>query len=174
MSSSITRAERVRSAFWGAATVVVLAALAWSGWKAWSEASTQDWSEPGRSWLGFDFWTSSFLATLVLWKALIPSALLGGVVGWFGCCPLRLCGRPGAFTAALGLGVVLVGSTVFTRATPPADAPNVLIVMVDTVRADHVSFYGYERETWPALGRLAKDGVVFENAITQAPWTKPT
>ena len=174
MSRPTTHGERVRSALLGAGAVVVLAALAWSGWKTWAEASTQDWGEPGRSWLAFDFWTASFLATLVWWKALIPSALLGGVVGWFGRCPLRLCGRPGVFAAALGLGVVLVGGTALTRATPPAEAPNVLIVLVDTVRADHVSFYGYERETWPELGRLAEDGVVFENAITQAPWTKPT
>ena len=48
---------------------------------------------------------------------------------------------------------------------------NVILISLDTVRADHLSVYGYERETTPNLGRLAQEGVVFEQAFAQAPWT---
>lgn len=56
----------------------------------------------------------------------------------------------------------------------PAGAPNVLVIVVDTLRADHVSLYGYPRPTTPNLDRIASQGVVFENAIATAPWTLPS
>jgi arylsulfatase A-like enzyme len=52
--------------------------------------------------------------------------------------------------------------------------PNVLVIVVDTLRADHVSFYGYSRPTTPTLDRIAREGVVFDNAISTAPWTMPS
>ena len=55
-----------------------------------------------------------------------------------------------------------------------ATAPNVLIVVVDTLRADHVSAYGYARETSPNFDRLSHEGVLFENAIAPAPWSLPS
>ncbi len=55
---------------------------------------------------------------------------------------------------------------------PPA--PNVVIVSLDTVRADGLPFYGYARNTSPALSALAAGGAVFENAYAQAPNTVPT
>ncbi len=54
---------------------------------------------------------------------------------------------------------------------PPAGAPNVLLIVLDTVRADHLSLYGYERPTTPALERLARRGVRYEEARATAPWT---
>jgi arylsulfatase A-like enzyme len=51
---------------------------------------------------------------------------------------------------------------------------NVLLVMIDTLRADHLSIYGYERETSPEIDAWARErGVVFDNAMSHAPWTKP-
>jgi arylsulfatase A-like enzyme len=58
--------------------------------------------------------------------------------------------------------------------TPAPGAPNVLIVVLDTLRADHVSAYGYPRETSPNLDRLAREGVLFENAIAPSPWSLPS
>lgn len=58
--------------------------------------------------------------------------------------------------------------------SPPPDAPNVLLVVWDTVRARNLGAYGYDRPTTPNLDRLVKDSVVFENAIAPAPWTLPT
>src|SRR5579872_480664 len=50
-------------------------------------------------------------------------------------------------------------------------SPNVLVVVMDTVRADHLSLYGYNRETSPHLEAIAKQGVVFERDIAPSPWT---
>jgi arylsulfatase A-like enzyme len=59
---------------------------------------------------------------------------------------------------------------------PPAKpaARNVVFVLVDALRADHLGCYGYERETSPHLDALAADGTRFENAVSPAPWTLPT
>ena len=53
---------------------------------------------------------------------------------------------------------------------PPLPRPglNVLFVLVDTVRADHVGFYGYERDTTPAMDEIARHSVVFRHAYAQA------
>lgn len=53
-------------------------------------------------------------------------------------------------------------------------APNVLLVVWDTVRALSLSVYGYERETTPTLDGLASSSVLFERAISTAPWTVPS
>ncbi len=54
-----------------------------------------------------------------------------------------------------------------------AQAPNVLLIVLDTVRAQSLSVYGYQRPTTPQLEKLAKRGVRFERAISTAPWTAP-
>ncbi|MBK7538049.1 MAG: sulfatase [Myxococcales bacterium] len=56
-------------------------------------------------------------------------------------------------------------------ATVPADA-NVLLLTIDTLRADHLGAYGYGRATSPAIDRVAADGTVFENAWAHAPSTR--
>jgi arylsulfatase A-like enzyme len=57
------------------------------------------------------------------------------------------------------------------RPLPPADSPNVLLIVLDTVRADRTSVYGYPRRTTPALEQLAKRAVCFTEARATAPWT---
>jgi arylsulfatase A-like enzyme len=52
--------------------------------------------------------------------------------------------------------------------------PNVVLISLDTVRADQLSFYGYARDTSPALAAFAAQGATFENAYAQAPNTVPT
>jgi arylsulfatase A-like enzyme len=54
------------------------------------------------------------------------------------------------------------------------NAPNVLLIVLDTVRADHLSLHGYGRDTTPNLARLARRGVRFEQARSTAPWTLPS
>ena len=49
--------------------------------------------------------------------------------------------------------------------------PNVVVVLIDTLRADHTSLYGYPRDTTPFLRRLAEGGVLFEQARAQASCT---
>ena len=56
-------------------------------------------------------------------------------------------------------------------ASEPAQ-PNIVLLVVDALRPDHLGCYGYERPTSPVIDRLADDGVVFETAVSSAPWTK--
>ena len=51
-------------------------------------------------------------------------------------------------------------------------APNVILVMADTLRLDHLDVYGYGRATAPTLRRLAAEGARFGDCIAQATWTK--
>jgi arylsulfatase A-like enzyme len=57
------------------------------------------------------------------------------------------------------------------RPKPVATAPNVLWVVMDTTRSDHLSVYGYHRPTTPHLEALAREGAVFDKAYSTAPWT---
>lgn len=58
--------------------------------------------------------------------------------------------------------------------TAAPGAPNVLVIVVDTLRADHVSSYGYARPTTPNLDRMAQQGVRFDNAISPCSWSLPS
>lgn len=51
--------------------------------------------------------------------------------------------------------------------------PNVLLISIDTLRADHLSCYGYDKVTTPHLDRLGEEGILFENAYSTAAWTPP-
>jgi arylsulfatase A-like enzyme len=59
-----------------------------------------------------------------------------------------------------------------THSSP--DRPNVIIVAADALRADHLSCYGYSRTTSPEIDRFSRDSILFENAVSQAPWTLPS
>jgi arylsulfatase A-like enzyme len=59
-------------------------------------------------------------------------------------------------------------------ATGARKAPLLVIYLVDTLRADHTGVYGYARRTTPELDAFARDGVVFDQAIVHASWTKPS
>jgi arylsulfatase A-like enzyme len=50
---------------------------------------------------------------------------------------------------------------------------NVVLIVVDTLRADHLPFYGYGKQLTPFLSSLAEKGVVFENAYSPSSWTAP-
>jgi len=52
--------------------------------------------------------------------------------------------------------------------------PNVILVSIDTLRADHLGCYGYDRPTSPTLDRLASEGMLFECAYATSPWTLPS
>ncbi len=51
---------------------------------------------------------------------------------------------------------------------------NVILISIDTLRADHLGCYGYERETSPSIDELASDGVTFLNTYAPSPWTLPS
>lgn len=58
--------------------------------------------------------------------------------------------------------------------TRSGDPPNVIVVALDTLRADHLNSYGHTRDTAPAIAAFAARGVVFAQAFSQAPWTLPS
>ena len=51
---------------------------------------------------------------------------------------------------------------------------NVILISIDTLRYDHLSCYGYKRNTSPFLAKIAKDGILFENVIPSSSWTAPS
>ena len=52
--------------------------------------------------------------------------------------------------------------------------PNVVLIVIDTLRADHLPFLGYEKNTSPFLGEIASKNIVFENAFSASSWTSPS
>ncbi|MHC4403615.1 MAG: sulfatase [Planctomycetota bacterium] len=54
---------------------------------------------------------------------------------------------------------------------PSGNRPNVVLVVLDTVRADSLSTYGAESAATPQIGRLARQGILFDHAVAPAPWT---
>jgi arylsulfatase A-like enzyme len=60
------------------------------------------------------------------------------------------------------------------RERPPEPPRRVVVVVIDTLRADHLPAYGYAKDTAPFLTRLAREGVVFERAYAPASWTAPS
>jgi arylsulfatase A-like enzyme len=73
----------------------------------------------------------------------------------------------------LALCTFLVTACGTGRETPKAP-PNVLLVSIDTLRADHLSCYGYERLTTPRIDALAQEGVLFERTFATTSWTLPS
>jgi arylsulfatase A-like enzyme len=62
---------------------------------------------------------------------------------------------------------------VVTAVPPPPGTPDVIVVSLDTTRADHLSTWGYARETSPALTAFAADALRFAEARSPASWTLP-
>jgi arylsulfatase A-like enzyme len=118
--------------------------------------------------------------------AFIALGLATTFVRWFERAPeasLRFWRRvlPWAATATLVSAIAIEGTAaanerIQTSRLPPARAtdPHILLVVIDALRADHLSSYGYSRPTSTAIDRLATEGVVFENAMSTASYTLPS
>jgi arylsulfatase A-like enzyme len=61
-----------------------------------------------------------------------------------------------------------------SRPPAPSGARNVVLVTLDTVRAESLDLHGYERPTSPRITELARQGVAFDRAVATAPWTLPS
>ncbi len=140
--------------------------------------------------------SAAFLfATLAFWGPLLRAPFFGlaslmlaaglarVVGGWFA-------GRP----RVVGVVLILLSALVLATAgvslsrqksaeinfakslpTPPlAGSPNVLLIVMDTVRAESLGLHGYFRDTTPNLSRWGKKGVRFDWAMSTAPWTFPS
>jgi len=85
--------------------------------------------------------------------------------------------RGGCALAGLGSAVGSVGCGQFGGSRTPAeksDVPTILLITLDTTRADHLGCYGYQRPTSRHLDRLAEDCRVYDRAISTGTWTLPT
>lgn len=120
--------------------------------------------------LAFAGWiTAPFAALLAVhvadaWRAAAGSAANLGVV----------CEAQRWLLARVGLAALLLA--IAGRAALgawPGNGPSVLIVSIDTLRADRLGVLGGRRNLTPNLDRLAREGVVFEKASSTAPWTLP-
>jgi arylsulfatase A-like enzyme len=76
---------------------------------------------------------------------------------------------------ALPLAVLAVACLLAVAAcAPERSPPNIVLVVIDALRADHLGVYGYHRDTSPNIDRLATSGTLFLNAGAPSSWTKPS
>ncbi len=87
---------------------------------------------------------------------------------------LLLAGIAVGYLAGPGGGPPVRSEVDYRTPIPKGPADNVVLIIVDTLRAQNLDLYGYERETAPHLTRFFEHGAVFERAYTHAPWTKPS
>ena len=74
--------------------------------------------------------------------------------------------------AALGTCLAAAGGWRYARASAPVNGP-IILISIDTLRADHLPAYGYRKVKTPAIDALAADGTVFERAYSHSPQTLP-
>ena len=70
--------------------------------------------------------------------------------------------------------VSAMGGACARPGTPEPTRLNIVFVLIDTLRSDHLGCYGYDRATSPFIDQLAESGMLFERAFAQAPWTAPS
>ncbi len=74
------------------------------------------------------------------------------------------------FSIFLLVNILNFGQKLFN--TP--SGPNVILIVPDALRADHLGCYGYGRPTSPQIDKFAADSLLFEKAMSNSPWTKPS
>ncbi len=127
------------------------------------------------------------LATLAAGENVAPVLLFGIPAALFAWAGTRMSGRPSKLRLALRSLVVLVFGLAFlplllptprgsmeTAEPPAAGAPNLVLVVLDTVRRDHLSTYGYPLPTSPELTRLAGEGIRYDQARVNGMWSLPS
>ena len=137
--------------------------------------------------LGANFLPVAAASWLFLEHLLRFTGLRGGEGAWLsvllalpvaGALCLLSMRRPGLVLAlgVSGVSLVLVGvgewqSRPEARPPPSRGGPDVVFLVMDTTRRDHLSLYGYPHETTPKLDALAADARIYEDAWSVAPWT---
>ena len=102
-----------------------------------------------------------------------PSATLAGLKTWW-----RALALAGVLAVLIPLSLwfapVSFGIEQDHDVGPGGDLPDILLISIDTLRADHLGSHGYERNTSPNLDALAQRGTRFANARSPSPWTLPS
>jgi len=119
------------------------------------------------------YWLPALAVLAALWWGLLARAPTRIV--------FRRCAAGSAALIASAAGLWLYGAVRSPAAGPALELeptarrrPPVFLVLVDTLRADHLSVYGYAKPTSPNVDALAADGTVYLRAFAQAPWTRPS
>ena len=85
--------------------------------------------------------------------------------------------RTASIRAAIVFVVVLIlltgGAVVYWARLHPEPIRRVVLISIDTCRADYLGCYGYPESTTPNIDQLATEGVLFENVVTTVPHTLP-
>lgn len=149
-----------------AGLALAVVAAAGLGWRA---DRLSEWSSAGLTWLAIDRGVAWFDAL-----ALGALGLGGARAAW-----QRWRGNRGAGPLPRGALGVVAAVTLLRMligwCTPTPSGPNLVLISVDTLRADRLSCYGYERPTSPAVdAQLAGAGVLFGEVVSQAPKTTPS
>jgi arylsulfatase A-like enzyme len=141
-------------------------------------------------WAGTVLGMLLLLGPLLAIRSLHPAAQVAMAVG-FGFRLWRSLVRPVAGwrrISYLGAGIVILGlptcllahwhSPIYSPKPilprSAASSPNLIWIVLDTLRADHMSLYGNDRPTTPELDAWAKEGITFDMARSAAPWTLPS
>ncbi len=77
------------------------------------------------------------------------------------------------FYSVLAVGLssgLLIG--IYGEKKKQSETPSIILITVDTLRADHLGCYGYSRNTSPNIDKFAQDGLLFENCLSHAPETR--
>ena len=114
------------------------------------------------------------------------SGLLGvaGLIGLLACASIRGMAARRFFLAIFALTLIAFFWRVLPTSnfapvssaaieSPQKPAPSVILIVLDTLRADHLSVYGYERPTSPQLMQFAQGADVFERCLSTSSWTVP-
>lgn len=78
----------------------------------------------------------------------------------------------------VGVAVLLMGALAVqgcrARSGDEDEKPDIIVLLVDSLRADYLGCYGFRGDISPSLDRLAAESIVYDNAVAPAPWTKPS
>ncbi|MBL8842782.1 MAG: sulfatase [Planctomycetes bacterium] len=110
---------------------------------------------------------------MVLRAAVGVAPLLVSLASTTACSGKAASGAPRALGVAPAVPITEAAPAASTRVAP-SDAFNVLIVTIDTLRADHLSCYGYPRSTTPRIDEVARSGTLFTRCLVQWPKTGPS
>ncbi len=161
---------------------LALASALPGAWRAWSAASAGRWSEFGDGVLFWLTWAEDpggrrlLLALLAAVAALIFAALgQHSARGWIVAAARFIHGFCRPWMALTAAALALLPQLLAPALQPDAQGkPSVVFILLDSVRLDHVGWGGSPLPTTPRLDALAHTGAAFTQAISQAPWTKPS
>ncbi len=138
----------------------------------------------GLAWYGLERWVRLDSPQLMIGEIVRPvgGALLFLLGMWIARARPRTAWAMGAMLLAAGISAPRIYLVKTTPPLPPRaelppaspDAPNVVLVVLDTVRAMDVSTYGYARPTSPEIDRLAAEGALFLDATSPSTWSLPS